>query len=183
MRLRPLLAITLLGALALITSATGAIAHASWLSSTPQAGATLEAAPTEVRVGFDSGLLASGAALVVTNADGVVISDSTPVIGMSEISVAVDPGAPAGRYTVAFRVVSEDGHTVSDSFDYTVAGDAPGATAAAPAQTTAPAGSPAAQPAADTATGSAGLPAWVWIVGAIGVLAIVIAVVGRRRRS
>ena len=124
MRLRPLLAVALLAALALVVPASGASAHASWLSSTPEAGATVETAPSQVRVEFDSGLLDSGAALVVTNADGVVISEPTPVIERSTISIAVDPGAPAGIYTVAFRIVSEDGHTVSDSFDYTVAGEA-----------------------------------------------------------
>lgn len=194
MRLRPLLAIALLAALALVAPATGASAHASWLSSTPEAGATVDAAPSQVRVDFDSGLLDSGAALVVTNADGVVISEPRPVIERSAISVAVDPGAPAGVYTVAFRIVSEDGHTVSDSFDYTVAGSAPSAsnapapavTSAAPAQpaeTAAPVGSPVAQPGVDAEASAGGLPIWVWVVGAVGVVAIVIAVASGRRRS
>lgn len=194
MRLRPLLAGALLGALALAIPASGASAHASWLSSTPEAGATVETAPSQVRVDFDSGLLDSGAALVVTNADGVVISEPTPVIERSAISVAVDPGAPAGVYTVAFRIVSEDGHTVSDSFDYTVAGEAPSASnapspavtseaPAQPAETAAPVGSPVAQPGVDVEASAGGLPIWVWVIGVVGVVAIVIAVASGRRRS
>lgn len=198
MRPRSLLAIALLGALALVIPATGASAHADWLESVPAAGSTLDAAPAEVRVSFDSPLLDSGAALVVTNAEGVVISEPKPVIDRTEISVAVDPGAPAGVYTVAFRVVSEDGHTVSDSFDYTVAGQAPAA-ASAPSTTAAsavpsptdgvaaPVGSPVAAPpveaATETETASGGIPAWVWIIGAVGLIAIVVAVAAGRRRS
>ena len=194
-------ALALLAAFAIVASATGASAHAAWLSTSPEAGGTVDVAPSEVRVTFDSGLLDSGAALVVTNADGVVISEPTPVIDRTEISVAVDPGAPAGVYTVAFRVVSEDGHTVSESFDYTVAQSAsvaPNASAAPVADapsadaTIAPAAPPSASPVAqpeaaaqvqaEPESSSGGVPVWVWIVAAVGLIAIAIVVASRRRR-
>lgn len=197
MKPRSLLALALLSALALVVPATAASGHASWLESSPSAGSTVDTAPSEVQVSFDSPLLDTGGALVVTSADGVVISEPAAVINLAEISVAVDPGAPPGVYTVAFRVVSEDGHTVSDSFDYTVAGTAPVASAEpSPADgTAAPVGSPVAQPPAETAVettvettaqtdgGSGGVPVWAWLIGAIALIAIVVAVAARRRRT
>ena len=47
------------------------------------------------------------------------------------IRVAVTSDAPPGAYTVAYRVVSQDGHPITSTFGYTVAGDVPAVDAAA----------------------------------------------------
>ena len=83
-----------------------------------------------MEVTFDSPLMDIGAALVVRAADGTVISDAVPEVAGARIRVDVPPDAAPGTYTVAFRVVSQDGHPITATFDYTVAGDAPGPAAA-----------------------------------------------------
>jgi methionine-rich copper-binding protein CopC len=108
---------------ALLTAAP-ASAHVSVVGTSPAAGAVLHAAPSAVEVQFDSGLLDIGFAMVVRSADGHTVSSGRAQVGLDSISTATDPAAGPGTYTVAFRVVSADGHEVTSSFTYTVTGEA-----------------------------------------------------------
>jgi copper resistance protein C len=128
-----------IGVIALPTAA----GHSSQTGSSPAAGAVLDTAPSSVEVTFDSPLMDIGAALVVRSEDGTVISDAAPEVDRTAIRVGVRPDATPGAYTVAYRVVSRDGHPITSTFAYTVAGDAPGpgTAASAPASAgTSPAG-------------------------------------------
>lgn len=201
MRLRTFLAVVILTPLLLAHGASPAAAHASELDATPAINATLDAAPAEVRITFDSPLLDTGAAVVVTGSDGDVISGPKPTIDDTVISVDLDPAAPAGTYTVAYRVVSSDGHTVTSSYEYTVTGgstmaaspgsepspsvtsDAPvSALPSAPSVVDSPIAPSPSEPATTGEDSTSGLPWWIWAIGIVGVLALVIAVFGGRRR-
>lgn len=106
----------------LVLSAGPAFAHASQVGSSPAADEVLAAAPSEVRIDFDSGLLEMGAALVVRDEAKESITTGPAVVGDRILTVPVDTEAGAGTYSVAYRVVSADGHTIEGSFDYTVEG-------------------------------------------------------------
>lgn len=121
-------------------------AHADYVSTSPEDGAVLEQSPTEVSVEFDSGLLDAGAAFVVTAADGTVVSIEPAVVGRRSLSVPLPPNLAAGEYQAAFRVVSEDGHTVTDSFTFTVVASRP---SSSPADTATPSPTSAATTASD----------------------------------
>lgn len=186
MSIRRVIAALAIGIAVTGLAAAPALGHASQVSSSPQADAVLDTAPSEVRVEFESALMETGAALVVTGADGQVVSGATPMIGRTSISVDVDPQAPPGAYTVAYRVVSEDGHTITSTYSYTVASNASGQSAATAAPTSAAATATATEQSAAPAAGGqsgSGVPLWVWIVGAVGALAILGAVFAGRRRS
>jgi methionine-rich copper-binding protein CopC len=164
-----------------VIATPSAAGHASQTGSSPAAGAVLEAAPTSVEVTFDTPLMDVGAALVVRSEDGTVVSDA-PEVDRTAIRVAVPPDAPPGTYAVAFRVVSQDGHPITSTFDYTVAGDAPAATApstpAATAATAAPAPSASASlagssPAAPVEPSSG--PPYALIAGGLLVLTLIVA--------
>ena len=129
--------------------------HASQTGSSPADGAILDTAPSEVEVTFDTPLMDIGAALVVRSADGTVISDAVPEVARNAIRVAVPTDAAPGTYTVAFRVVSQDGHPITSTYDYTVAGSAPAETAPAPPADTAaqPGDAPSSPPYALVAAG------------------------------
>lgn len=142
-----------------------AAGHASQTGSSPAAGAVLDAAPSSVEVTFDTPLMDIGAALVVRSEDGTVISDATPEVARTVLRVAVPAEAPPGTYTVAFRVVSQDGHPISSTFDYTIAGEPPTATLAAPPP------SPAAAEPAQTSSG----PPYALIAGGLLVLTLMVA--------
>ncbi len=129
MKTRP----TLLAGVALISlavlpllPAAPAHAHASELDSSPAADAVVAEAPTEVVITFDSPLLTAGAAIVVRGAADTDITTGPPVVDGPTLSVPVDSAAPDGGYSVAYRVVSEDGHTVEGEFAYSVGAVAAG---------------------------------------------------------
>ncbi len=136
----------------------------------------LDAAPSIVEVTFDTPLMDVGAALVVRTADGTVISEPHPRWTATVIRVAVAPDAPPGVYTVAFRVVSQDGHPITSTFDYTVAGDvpSPSAAAASPAATTPRRDPPRHRPAPRRPAEPSGGPPYALIAGGLLVLTLIV---------
>ncbi len=123
-------------------------------------------------------------------------SSGAPRIGRNSIAVDVRADAAPGRYVVAYRVVSADGHTVTSTFDYTVRGDATAGesptlapASGAPTATASPIPVPAAthsSPAPSAGVGteaSAGMSAL--LIGALGLAAAAavaaLAVVARTR--
>lgn len=166
-------------ALALILALGGAVvtappaaAHSSQIGSSPEAGTTLDSAPSEVSVDFDTPLLDVGAAMVV-RADGRTVSVDPPTVRRRGISVGLAPDAPPGEYTVAYRVVSEDGHTIESTFTFTVAGEE---RAASPSAAAVPVPSASPSPAASAAPTPPGTPPFLLI--GIGVAALLALVVG-----
>ena len=91
----------------------------------------------------------------------------------NRVTQAVQPGAPAGRYTVTWRVTSIDGHPVSGSFGFTATAAAPGHRPQAAPVT---AGARAQAPSTET-----GVAWWVYAVGAAVVAAVAAAALARRR--
>lgn len=135
-----------------------------------------------------------GAALVVRSADGTIVSTDPPQISRRSISTAVPAEAPPGDYTVAYRVVSADGHTISATYSYTIAGASPAveATPLDPAAS-APPGTAAAEVPEATPTPTAeatgppsgqATPPWGLIAGALALGALAVALVlGATRRG
>jgi copper resistance protein C len=90
----------------------------------------------------------------------------------------LQPGSPAGAYTVDWRVTSADGHPISGSFTFTAEAAAARVPSTAPSLAPQPSPAPTA-PTAPTARGSSGL----WLVAAaILVVASGLIAIGRRRR-
>jgi methionine-rich copper-binding protein CopC len=106
-----------LGWLTLLPAAP-AWAHAALIGSDPEAGATLAALPGAATLEF-SEEMADPAYVVVTAADGTSVTDGDPVVDGREVTQALVDG-PAGTYTLAFRVVSGDGHPVTGELTFTV---------------------------------------------------------------
>ncbi|MFF2032170.1 copper resistance protein CopC [Arthrobacter sp. NPDC058192] len=125
----------LLGAIvaAAVLLGTGgpASAHDTAESTSPSSGATLAAPPEKVSVTFNHNPLALGSQIVVSSAAGSNWADGPVEIVDNVASQKLKAGAPAGQYTVQWRVASSDGHPIEGSFTFTAAAAAPGATAAA----------------------------------------------------
>jgi copper resistance protein C len=107
-------------------AATPASAHAHLVRAVPGDGATVISAPARVRLVFDENVR-TPAALVVTGLSGTRVDHGQVQVLDNTASVRVDV-MTAGRYTVAFRVVSADGHPVSAQTSFRFA---PGGTARA----------------------------------------------------
>jgi methionine-rich copper-binding protein CopC len=183
---------TALVAAAFALTAAPALAHSELLESTPAAGDTLTAAPQQVQLVFGENVQEQGGAIVVETAEGARVDQvKTFATDANVATVQLAKNAPAGKYTVSFRVVSADGHIVTDSFSYQVTPTSTaGPASSAAATTSAAAAGTDSSPAAgtnDADTGSGASVVWVLGLGAIGVVlvAAVIAVVvrGRRERS
>ena len=104
--------------------ATPASAHAHLVRAVPADGATVVTAPARVRLVFDENVR-TPAALVVTGPSGMRVDRGRAQVLDNTASIRVDVMTP-GRYSVAFRVVSADGHPVSarTDFRYTPGGSA-----------------------------------------------------------
>lgn len=114
----------LLGVLGSIIMATGADAHAALKSISPKDGTTVATAPTQVVLTFNEPIGTSFATVTVAGPQGAV-SQGKPVVDGVTVTQALTTDLANGKYTVSFRVVSEDGHPVSDKTTFTLAASTP----------------------------------------------------------
>ena len=172
-RRTPLVLLALVaGAAALVLGAGPAAAHNTLRSTNPADGSSLDTAPASVVLTFDEPAIALGTQVVVTGPSGAVSSGAPRLVDAS-VTQDLQPGAPAGRYTVEWRVTSDDGHPVTGTFAFTTRAAAAGTP---PAATPAPSAPPAAPARREPL-----IPSWGWI--AAGVIVILGAVrVARRSR-
>jgi copper resistance protein C len=166
-----------------------ASAHSELLESTPAAGAELTKAPSEVELVFGETVQPQGGRIVVSTGDTIVSRDSTFTTRDNVASVQLAPDGQPGTYTVAFRVVSADGHVVGERFEYTVVGKT------SPSPTSGSTGTPTVDESQVAGTteqtvdseGSGTGVIWVLGLGAIGLVLVAavisVAVRGRRDRS
>lgn len=161
--------LTLAGAALLMVPAAAAQAHDSLESSNPANGSTVSAMPAKIELTFDHTPIAINSIVRVEDATGADHADGPVEIVDNQVSQAVKPGAPEGKYTVVWRVVSSDGHPIEGTFSFTAGGPN---TEAAPT-------------AAAAATTDSGLPGQLVVVGVIAavlVIALVVAGIVIRNR-
>ncbi len=116
-----------------VLAAPPALAHTQLTGSTPDHGTTVAAPPSTVVLRFSEPVDAATGQIAVTHPDGTVTRPRTTMRGAAA-SAPFPPGS-AGRYTVAYRVVSADGHPVAGIIAFTVTRSTtptPGAPVAAP---------------------------------------------------
>jgi methionine-rich copper-binding protein CopC len=110
-------------ALAFGTIASAALAHAHVQKSTPAAGSTVTAPPTEIRLKFSEGVEPRFSAIALTGEAGASEATGKPTVDPADNSVLVAtiPGSlKPGIYTVNWRAVSVDTHKTQGSFSFTV---------------------------------------------------------------
>jgi len=103
-----------------ITGTGPASAHTVLTATDPAADATPSVGPNRVSATFNEDLQATFAAMTVVGPDGNLWSSGETEVRGSVASVDVRPLGPSGRYTVNYRVTSDDGHVVSGSWSFTV---------------------------------------------------------------
>ncbi|MDH2442486.1 copper resistance protein CopC [Amnibacterium sp. CER49] len=173
---------------AVLLPAVPASAHDFPTGSSPKAGSTVTAPLKSVSVTFDEAVLTYGrgsTVLRVIGPEGRHFETACPTVTDRTVSVTTRLGG-SGRYTVSWRVVSADGHPVTDSLAFTYR--APSGTAAAGGSTDGPAcGAGTGAPRAASSSGTSGVVVLVAVVGGLLVLlvaaAVVVAVLLTRRRG
>lgn len=164
---------------ALLATASPAAAHDELTGSTPADGEVLQVAPGAVELTFSNVPAAIGSEVRVLDAEGTNWAEGDVRILDNIAMQKLRSGAPAGSYTVQWRVVSSDAHPIEGTFGFSVAGNGQAAPSAS-----ASAGEPtAAQTPVLNQSDDAGSP-WLVIVPAAVVLlavAVLIALIVRRR--
>jgi copper resistance protein C len=164
--------------LAVLLPGTPAWAHAQLVGSDPAKDATLSRAPASVTLSFSERLEPEFATIVVSDAARQRIAASPATVDAERSTVRLTQPLRNGTYTVAYRVVSVDGHTVQGSYLFTVTD--PALPAAAVPVT--PTGAAVASP---PGPGGLATPVLIGLV-AVGILGVLIAVhlyVSGRRRA
>ncbi|MBL6632507.1 MAG: copper resistance protein CopC [Candidatus Nanopelagicales bacterium] len=140
--------------LSVLMAPTGS-AHADLQVSTPGGGESLEVAPEEIRLTFSEELFEELVEISILDAAGDLYStikvEQTPPPG-TDVIFPWPPQAPPGEYSIAYRVVSADGHPVTGTVSFSYAATAPEPSALEPsssdstpsAQSSTPASSPTA---------------------------------------
>jgi methionine-rich copper-binding protein CopC len=157
---------------AVLVPATPAFAHNRLTSATPGENAQLDTVPAAVVLEFAEALNPTYTQIIVSDAAKARVAVSEPVVdgGKATLTFTGTPGD--GVYTVAYRVVSKDGHPVQGSYAFTVGAGAPVA---------APVISQAAAPVAESSS-----TAPTMLIVAVAIAGVVVALVTflllRRRR-
>ena len=192
-RLLVLLVLTLAAGVGL---AGPAAAHNVLISSDPTDGSTLQTAPTSVRLTFDQPVQNFEPVVTIIGPDGQRYESGSPQIDSTVVTTNVGALPVAGSYSIAYRIVSADGHPVEGSIAFQLADGAvsSGAAAASPAAGTSsvgtgssagsanPAVTSTAAAAVAPAASSSGLTGWVWAAIALAAILVIAAIAVILRR-
>ncbi|MGI9084759.1 MAG: copper resistance CopC family protein [Aeromicrobium sp.] len=114
---KPVIAAVFATMVFLVALSPPAAAHASLVSTDPADGSTVKSAPRTIQMNFNEGVRLADVSVSAPN--GGVVGTAEPTIDGVNVSANVGRTDQRGEYTVAYRVVSEDGHTVSGEFRFT----------------------------------------------------------------
>ncbi|RBQ09500.1 copper resistance protein CopC [Micromonospora sp. LHW51205] len=181
----------------LLVPATPAAAHNSLQEATPARDARLTTAPTQVTLRFLQRLNPAFTTITLRDSTDRQVPASAPAVDGATGTVTIEEPLANGTYTVAYRVVSRDGHPVQGSYRFTVADPAappaatpspatPSPAASADVSAGAAAGADASPASADaSADADEGLPVGLLVGGAVAAVAAagVTALLLRRRRA
>lgn len=112
--------ITVTAVFSVFASATPAHAHDQVVSATPGDNESLDTAPTEVVIEFNNELLDTGALINVTNAAGDDVTDGEVELDGRTVSRPLQADLPNGQYQIVWRVVSADGHPITDRYQFAI---------------------------------------------------------------
>lgn len=138
-----------------------AAAHAELTGSSPTEGSALPSPPPAVELTFSDPLQPQFTTIALTDGSGRPVATPSPAVAGNKATLPFTGTAP-GPYTVAYRVLSEDGHPITGKIGFTVQQGVP---AAQPSTAQAPppaAPSPSPAPAAAEQETPGGV--W-WLVG------------------
>ena len=114
------LLVTVLAALGVFAATTPAWAHTTLTSSSPAAGATLATAPTQIKLTFAEAATLPAAPISITGPNGAKWTVGTPSLAGPVVTAPVTPRGPAGKYTLAYKVIADDGDLVGGSVTFTL---------------------------------------------------------------
>lgn len=143
--------------------------HNQLLGTNPPDHAHVATGPARVTLTFDLPAQRGLSTIIVTGPDGYQWQAGPATEQDTTVTAPLRPLGPAGNYTVAWRIISADGHPVRGTFQFTL--------------TTPGTGTPATDRATSTDPASAGTPVWPWLTGAGALLTAAGMLALRARRT
>lgn len=179
--------------LVLLLTAPAALAHDRLKSSSPADKAKVERVET-IELEFTARMTMP--TIVLEGPDGKSVPVSKPSTQGVKVTASPEEELASGRYRLAWRVVSSDGHPIQGELRFTVtAPDSPSPSPSttessppssetpSPVPSSASAPPPASPAAAPAAAESGGVPGWLWIAAAVLVLGGLAIFFGGRRKN
>lgn len=123
MRLLAGRALRLSVAFAGLLTAAGALAHAHLQQQIPAAGAQLAASPQTLTLSFSEGIEPAFSGVTVTGPQQHAVATGKLTCSAdnpAQVTVPVAETLPPGEYTVAWHVVSVDGHKTKGQYTFSV---------------------------------------------------------------
>jgi copper resistance protein C len=111
--------LTLLAAL-LVGTAPSAGAHAILVGSEPASGALLDEVPSKVVLEFNEPVETEFGQLQVSDPEGQRLDQEPPTTEGGTVRAPIAATAVAGEHTIAYRVISADGHPIEGQLTFEV---------------------------------------------------------------
>ncbi|MGA7204294.1 MAG: copper resistance CopC family protein [Specibacter sp.] len=164
--------------MALLGGSVGAQAHDEVEGTAPANGSTVANAPAQVTITLSNTPAVIGSQVNVLDAAGTNWSQGGVQVLDNVATQALKAGAPAGKYTVKWRLVSSDSHPIEGDFTFTATAAAGGGGAVAgPVQSVQQAVAPVPEQAS-----SGGAPWGIGVlVAALVVIVVALVVMAKRR--
>lgn len=125
-------AVSILAVFLLLLGTSGAaLAHDQVTGTSPSDGSTVATAPEKIDISMTNTPAAIGSQVLVVDEAGTNWAEGEVSVLDRVATQAVRPGAPAGKYTVKWRLVSADSHPVDGEFTFTATAAGGSATSAA----------------------------------------------------
>jgi methionine-rich copper-binding protein CopC len=151
----------------LLGTAGPALAHNVLISTNPAKDSSLATGPDKVTLTFDQYVQnADVNQVAVTGPGGGQWAEGPVQVTDNVVSAPLRPLGPAGEYTIGYRVLSADGHSVTGEVKFTLTQAGTGTPASVNAAKAAGAGE------ATAPNSGGGVPIWVWIAGAVVLLGV-----------
>ncbi|PCH83186.1 MAG: copper-binding protein [Piscirickettsiaceae bacterium] len=102
-------------------------AHTKSISADPAPRSILNRSPQVISIIFSQAFEPSYSTITVKNSDGEQVTEAKATVDTNNKKrlVLSLPTLPAGKYTVSYKVLSLDGHTVSSRYTFRIKKDKP----------------------------------------------------------
>jgi methionine-rich copper-binding protein CopC len=109
-------------AAAMVVASPLALAHATLLGTSPEAGATLAAAPKQIALTFNEKVAGPFSSITLADSAGKPVATAKASVDAANPAVLqlALPALPAGAYSVKWAVAGHDGHRRQGEFTFTV---------------------------------------------------------------
>lgn len=120
MRIRRLATSLLLVGVAVVSGAVPALAHTELQGITPADGEILAVAPTAVTLAFAASVSRPADPIQISGPGGIRWVVGTATTAGPVVTAPVEAAGPAGAYTLAYAVISDDGDTVDGTVTFSL---------------------------------------------------------------